>query len=142
LKAITDRPDVSALSLRVRLNPEREQRSLLGHDWRYGAWQFNAKVYPHRNGHHLASVAGVEILAREPIAVLCNEDHAGRLSKRHLGVGEHLIRGPRQLSLHVMIVVMVIVMIVMVMVVVMVIMMVVLLGERRVRRKAKCGAEC
>jgi|ERR1700722_14861762 hypothetical protein len=97
LKAITDRPDVSALSLRVRLNPEREQRNLLGHDWRYGAWQFNAKVYPHRNGHLLASVAGVEILAREPIAVLCNEDHAGRLSKRHLGVGERLIRGPRQL---------------------------------------------
>jgi hypothetical protein len=56
LKAITDRPDVSALSLRVRLNPEREQRSLLGHDWRYGAWQFNAKVYPHRDGHLLASV--------------------------------------------------------------------------------------
>jgi hypothetical protein len=39
LKAITDRPEVSALSLRVCLDPERERRSLIGHDWQYGAWQ-------------------------------------------------------------------------------------------------------
>jgi hypothetical protein len=35
LKAITDRPEVSALSLRVRLEPERE-RSLIGHDYNMG----------------------------------------------------------------------------------------------------------
>jgi hypothetical protein len=43
LKAITDCPQVSALSLRVRLDPDRERRSLIGHDWEYGAWQFSAK---------------------------------------------------------------------------------------------------
>jgi hypothetical protein len=37
LRAITDRPEVSVLSLRVRLDPERERRSLIGHDWQYGA---------------------------------------------------------------------------------------------------------
>jgi hypothetical protein len=37
LKAITDCPEVSALSLRMRLDPERERRSLIGHDWEYGA---------------------------------------------------------------------------------------------------------
>src|SRR5271154_3726079 len=48
LKAIADRPEVSALSLRVRLDPDREQTSLIGHDWRYGARQFGAKVYRRR----------------------------------------------------------------------------------------------
>jgi hypothetical protein len=55
LRAITDRPEVSVLSLRVRLDPERERRSLIGHDWQYGAWQFSAKIYRHRDGHLLAS---------------------------------------------------------------------------------------
>ena len=36
LKAITDRPEVSALSLWVRLEPERERRSLIGHDCNMG----------------------------------------------------------------------------------------------------------
>ena len=31
------------MSLRVRLDPERERRSFIGHDWEYGAWQFSAK---------------------------------------------------------------------------------------------------
>jgi hypothetical protein len=43
LRAITDRPEVLAWSPRVRLDPERERRSLIGHDWQYGAWQFSAK---------------------------------------------------------------------------------------------------
>ncbi len=37
LKAMTDCPEVSALSLGVRLDPDRERRSLIGYDWEYRA---------------------------------------------------------------------------------------------------------
>jgi hypothetical protein len=37
LKAITDCPEVLALSLRMRLDPECERRSLIGHDREYRA---------------------------------------------------------------------------------------------------------
>jgi hypothetical protein len=46
LRAITDRPEVSVLSLRVRLDPECERRSLISHDWRYGAWRGQRKILP------------------------------------------------------------------------------------------------
>src|ERR1700722_8174114 len=48
LRAITDRPEVLAWSPRVRLDPERERRSLIGHDWRYGAWRGQRKILPER----------------------------------------------------------------------------------------------